>query len=248
MTDKKIVDGKPPKVGDESDSLDAIIEPQAEAEEMPTSSEDLAKRMVEDAKKVIKNFLSTNTNLDRIFSLTFGGQISQFLSDIAYSSLKFHPTKRSGENHTGCNIISLYTPEIFKTLLVNCYDDFILETDVANDNQTLGNIDELIKYFPKLKVLADIVPEENNAFTYLIPMSMNKHLSRAVVTLALDQKVSDARVIVPPKSDVFTFVGDLSPSVDDIYAIAKKYQCKEFKKVLDELKNVQNRYLRTWTQ
>ena len=243
MTEKRIVDGKPPQVGDEGDLV--IPEPEIEVVTHPS----ITGNIKEDAHQILTQYFSNHGQ--EIFGLNKPNPVLlELIVKHAPDEFSFTPVKNSS---TSCinNKLSLIKDPLsddeIRDYLRREKGDFVADLDIYQDSKYLnserfqGNVlPDLYRYVLLEKI------SFTNVFRYLLVMSVPKKL-RALPTLALSKKKLDDEILLAGRSGVLEWMAENCIPTDNEYLdIAKEYGIKEILPAMEIILVANGQYRNKW--
>ena len=249
MTEKRIVDGKPPRT-DDGDTLVAL------ASEPEQPQLDLDAQHVIDAGEIIKEYLSEKAS--EIFYGLFEKKCREFVADIAHAQLKFIPgfninpfawanEKLHWKDHSDyrrnlltTNLKDLLTPDNLRRYLEIRHGEFAKQLDIYNNDQDLKMLSKLEGQDKELKELIEYSQfRELKAFRYIVPMCMSPELrSIPIIAVSRIEDFSDGgvnQVKGVNRSDIHHYIRLRTPSFEQIVSVAKDYEVTDVADIVKEI-------------
>ena len=234
MTDKKIVDGKPPKVGDGNDSLDDVVSDSSSSNMVSPG------QLMADAQQCVKEYFLKN------YSSVLGGNltlsIAKMFANYALNCIDVVPVPPKGQaaKYLKYEINDKLNVDSSRELMVEFAGDSVKEMDIYNDESVLTNLEEMAN------IISD--KDEVSAFfngsyfmyhNYLAVLSIEPEL-RPLVAVAVGKK--DLIFVSESGFTKKKFEEMCVPTFAEIVEVAKEYGVKEIGPVLKALQDVKEQY------
>ena len=251
--EKRIVDGKPPRAGDE----EVVITPSADVEEKLEELEedywDCPDELSEKSDQILRGFF--NKNLEYLFGkIDISGVREQFL-EFFPNYISVYPTRDyvaiGRKKSLNYRFIQNVTLSQSNALLENIFGAGVKDFDLYS-NQDLGtNLKELVCSIPDLRPIYDILRNNNDrinnrGYKYMVTMYMPVEY-RPLITVALDGREDDYDLLLVKRwTNRDTILKSCVPSFAEISSVAKEYGITDIVPVLDILKESIDRFERNW--